>query len=146
MKRIFTLSALVLTVGIFLASCVKSSYPHDNGENYWLSKEQGEVVYSDSYCSYFVVETYYGFNIVRAYGSYKPSEGTIVYGNFSSPGTRDMYNYSSGVVFTGTVTDYWLSYVEAQDALDYYCPYGKNSDGTAKQRVFKASTLFQNKR
>lgn len=150
MKRIFTLSALVLTASIFLASCVKSSFPHNN-ENYWFSKEQGEVVYSDPYCNYYVVETYYGFNIVRAYGSYKPYEGSIVYGNFSSPGTRDMYNYSSGVVFTGTVTDYWLSYMEAQDALDYYCPlYGKSADGKTTdvkiKRVFKESTLFKNKR
>jgi hypothetical protein len=53
-----------------------------------------------------------------------------------------MYNYSTGVVFTGTITDYWLSYNDAQDALDYYCPYGKNADGTYK-RVFKTSTLFK---
>ncbi len=147
MKRIFTLSAIILSVTLFLASCVRNSHiDNGNGENYWLSKEQGEVVYSDTYCSYFIVETYNGFNVVKAYGSYKPYEGSIVYGNFSSPGTRDMYNYSTGVVFTGTVTDYWLSYGEAQDALDYYCPYGKNADGTAKKRLFKTSTLFQNKR
>jgi hypothetical protein len=144
MKRIFTLSAIVLSITLFLSSCIKSSLPPNN-ENYWLSKEQGEVVYSDTYCSYFVVETYYGFNIVKAYGSYKPYEGSIVYGNFSNRGTREMYNYSSGVVFTGTVTDYWLSYAEAQDALDFYCPYGgKNADGTAAKREFKkAVTVFK---
>jgi len=141
MKRIFTLSAIVLSVTLFLSSCVKNNnYPVNDNENYWLSKEQGEVVYSDSYCSYFVVETYNGFNIVRAYGSYKPFEGSIVYGNFSSPGTKDFYNYSSGSVFTGTVTDYWLSYIEAQDALDYYCPYGK---GTGVKREFKKSTTLK---
>jgi len=139
MKRIFTLSALVLSISIFLTSCVKNQVPPNN-ENYWLSKERGEVVYSDSYCSYYVVETYYGYNIVRSYGSYKPSEGSVVYGNFSNQGTKDMYNYSYGFVFTGTVTDYWLTYTEAQDALDYYCPlaYGK---GEAKPtRVFKKAT------
>ena len=144
MKRIFTLSAILLSITLFLSSCVKNSVPPNN-ENYWLSKEQGEVVYSDTYCSYFVVETYNGFNIVKAYGSYKPYEGSIVYGNFSNRGTREMYNYSSGVVFTGTVTDYWLSYVEAQDALDYYCPYGgKSADGTPAKREFKkAVTVFK---
>jgi hypothetical protein len=143
MKRIFTLSAIVLSVTLFLSSCVKNQYHGDNNDNsYWLSKEQGEVVYSDTYCSYYVVETYYGFNIVRAYGSYKPYEGSIVYGNFSSPGTKDMYNQSSGVVFTGTVTDYWLSYIEAQDALDFYCPYGKGADGqTIKREIKKSTTL-----
>jgi hypothetical protein len=138
MKRIFTLSAIVLSVALFLSSCVKSSIP-PNSENYWLSKERGEVVYSDSYCNYFVVETYYGYTIVRAYGTYKPYEGAVVYGNFSSQGTKDMYDYTSANVFTGTITDYWLSYAEAQNALDYYCPlYGK---GTT--RVFKQSTIKQ---
>jgi hypothetical protein len=139
MKKIFTLSAIVFAVTLFLSSCVKNQYI-GNDDNYWLSKEQGEVVYSDTYCSYYVIETYYGFTIVRTYGSYKPYEGSIVYGNFSSPGTRDMYNYSNGVVFTGTVTDYWLSYTEAQDALDYYCPYGK---GETKREFKKAKTTFK---
>jgi hypothetical protein len=136
MKKIFTLSALAVTLTIFLTSCFREQLPPNN-ENYWLSKERGEVVYSDSYCSYFVVETYYGYTIVRAYGTYKPVEGSIVYGNFSTQGTKDMYNYNSGYVFTGTVTDYWLTYIEAQDAMDYYCPlYGKG----VKREFKKAAT------
>ncbi|MEP6699974.1 MAG: hypothetical protein ABJA85_01610 [Bacteroidota bacterium] len=136
MKKIFTLSAIVLGISIFLSSCVKNQLPPPNNENYWLSKERGEVVYSDSYCNYFVVETYYGFTIVRSYGTYKPYEGTIVYGNFSSQGTKDMYNSSTGYVFTGTVTDYWLTYSAAQNALDYYCPlYGKGEKREFKQTV-----------
>src|SRR5689334_20088220 len=128
MKKIFTLSFSALLAGLLLVSCVRDSYPN-NDENYWLSKERGEVVYSDSYCNYYVVETYNGYTIVRAYGSYKPYEGAIVYGNFSNNGTRDFYNRSSGVVFSGTVTDYWLDYASAQDALDYYCPLGYRADG-----------------
>ena len=121
MKKIFTLPVLsLLALVLLLSSCFRDTTIVSSNENYWLSKEQGEVVYSDSYCNYYVVETYYGYNIVRSYGGYKPFEGSIVYGNFSSQGTRDMYNYSTGVVFTGTVTDYWLTYNEAQDALDYY--------------------------
>ncbi len=141
MKRIFTLSAVLLTVTIFLSSCYRDNVPANN-ENYWLSKEQGEVVYSDSYCNYYVIETYNGFAVVRAYGSYKPFEGSIVYGNFSAQGTRDLYNYSNQVVFTGTITDYWLSYQEAQDALDYYCPIGGKGTTVAK-RVFKTSTVVK---
>jgi hypothetical protein len=56
------------------------------------------------------------------YGGYRPYQGSIVYGDFSSYGTYDIYNRSAGLVFTGTVTDYWLSYTQAQNALDYYCP------------------------
>lgn len=139
MKKIFTLSALVLSISIFLASCVKSTVYTGIDESYWLSKERGEVVYSDPYCSYYVVETYYGFNIVQAYGGYKPYEGAMVYGNFSSRGTRDLYNRSTGYIFTGSVTDYWLTYDEAQDALDYYCPLA----GKGATRTFKISTIKQ---
>lgn len=54
---------------------------------------------------------------------------------------RDLYNYSSRLVFTGTVTDYWLSYNDAQNAMDYYCPiYGKGT-----KREFKVSTVIQQK-
>ncbi len=140
MKRIFTLSALAITLTVFLASCIKNDTYYGYDDSYWLTKERGEVVYSDSYCNYYVIETFNGYTIVRSYGGYKPYEGSIVYGNFSNLGTRDMYNRSSGVVFTGTVTDYWLSYIEAQDALDYYCPlYG----GKGAKREFKKSTITQ---
>ena len=84
------------------------------------------MVYSDSYCNYYVVETASGYTVIRAYGGYKPFEGSIIYGDFSFRGTADIYNRSTGVIFTGTVTDYWLTYFEAQDAVDYYCPLGVN--------------------
>jgi len=141
MKKIFTLSLLAATVALVLTSCVKSRNYYEFDEGYWLSRERGEVVYSDLSCSYYVVETYYGFNIVHTYAGYKPFEGAMVYGNFSSRGTRDMYNRSAGYVFTGTVTDYWLTYSEAQDALDYYCPLG----GKGVTRVFKKSTIRETK-
>ncbi len=124
MKKTFTLSVFTFIAAIFLQSCVKDGYTGIN-ENYWLSKERGQVVYSDSYCNYYVVETNNGYTIIRAYGGYKPYETSIVYGDLSYSGTKDFYNRSAGTVFTGTVTDYWLSYTEAQDALNYYCPIGK---------------------
>lgn len=137
MKRIFTLTVSFLLVSVFLTSCIRETI-YDNNESYWLSKEMGEVVYSDPYCEYFVVETYNGYTIVRSYSGYKPYEGSIVYGNFSAIGTRDMYNRSSGRVFTGTITDYWLSYTDAQYALDYYCPVGKGA-----VREFKKATSLK---
>jgi hypothetical protein len=142
MKKIFTLSLIAITAAFIMVGCSRSSRGYDGGfdESYWLSKEQGEVVYSDAYCSYYVVETYYGYNIVQAYSGYKPYEGSMVYGNFSSRGTRDIYNHSTRYVFTGTITDYWLTYDEAQDALDYYCPIGGKGEAVTK-RVFKTSTI-----
>lgn len=142
MKKIFTLSASFLLAIILLSSCVKDKIVVANDENYWLTKEEGEVIYSDPYCSYYVVETYNGYNIVRYYSGAQPYEGDIVYGNFSNLGTRDMYNYSGRFVFTGTVTDYWLTYNETLDALDYYCPYyGKG----VEKRVFNESAKFKKK-
>lgn len=142
MKKLFTLSASVILAIILLSSCRKSDVVAANNENYWLSKEEGEVVYSDPNCSYIVVETYNGYNIVRTSASVKPYEGELVYGNFSSQGTRDMYNYSANFVFTGTVTDYWLTYNEALDALDFYCPfYGKGEE----KRVFQEAVKIRKK-
>ncbi len=133
MKKIFTLSSFLILTAVLFTGCYKQ---HDGGfnESYWLSKERGEVVYSDSYCSYYVVQTYNGYTIVRSYSGYKPFEGSIVYGDFSYSGTHDIYNRSNGVIFTGTVTDYWLTYFEAQDAIDYYCPYGGKTSSTSNFR------------
>ncbi|HYM93407.1 MAG TPA: hypothetical protein VET23_04660 [Chitinophagaceae bacterium] len=126
MKKIFTLSVVVLCVAFIFNSCIKNVNPGIS-ESYWLSKESGDVVYADSYCNYYVVETSNGYTIIRIYDGYKPYQGNIVYGDFSSYGTHDIYNRSAGIVYTGTVTDYWLTYTEAQDALNYYCPLaGKN--------------------
>ena len=142
MKKLFTLSATFILAIILLSSCRKNDIVITNNEAYWLSKEEGEVVYSDPTCNYCVVETYNGYNVVYSSSGSKPYEGDFLYGNFSSRGTRDMYNYSGRFVFTGTVTDYWLTYNQALDVLDYYCPlYGK----AGQTRVFKESTKFQKK-
>jgi hypothetical protein len=135
MKRIFTISSFVLLSAMLFTGCYKQQDIGFN-EDYWLSKERGEVVYSDSYCSYYVIQSYNGYTVVRSYGGFKPYEGSIVYGDFSYAGTHDIYDYSSGVVFSGTVTDYWLTYFEAQDAIDYYCPLlnGKQSSSTSNFR------------
>jgi hypothetical protein len=126
MKRIFTLSLVTIIAAIAFTGCVKRYGDiNNNGHDYWLTKERGEVVYSDPYCSYFVVETAYGYNVLRSLGGYKPYEGSEVYGNFSNYGAREFYNYSSGFTFSAEVEEYWLSYFDAQDAINYYCPYGK---------------------
>jgi hypothetical protein len=122
MKKIFTLS-MVGIVAIILTGCIKENIGFN--ENYWLSKERGVVVYSD-YCRYYVVHTAYGYTILRAPGNYQPYEGATVYGNFSNYGYRDFYNRSSGFVFSAEVVEYWLTYTQAQMAIYYYCPYGKN--------------------
>ncbi len=135
MKRIFTFSILSLFTALLFTSCVKETIYSGIDEGYWLSRERGEVVYSSSTCNYYVVETASGYTLIRTYGSYRPVEGSIIYGNLSATGTRDLYNRTYGVIFTGSVTDYWMNYYDAQDALDYYCPLGKN-----QVREFKKSS------
>ncbi|MBS1759690.1 MAG: hypothetical protein JST23_06135 [Bacteroidetes bacterium] len=127
MKRVIALSVILSVVGLVIAGCTKYGSGTYDEQNYWLSKERGRVVYSSNSCNYFVVETNYGYTIIRSYGYYKPYERSIVYGDFSRNGNRDFYNYSTGIVFSGTVTDYWLNYVQAQTILDYYCPFGKGA-------------------
>jgi len=120
MKKIFTFSAVALLAAFSFTGCTKERFVNVD-EGYWLSRERGEVVYSDSYCNYYIVETVNGYSILRSYGGYKPYQESIIYGDFSYTGTGDIYNRSSGLIFTATVTDYWLSYYAANDALDYYC-------------------------
>jgi hypothetical protein len=122
MKKIFTLAAISLFTILILSACTKRTYI-DQDENYWLSKERGEVVYSSPSCSYYVVQTYNGYSVINSADGYRPFEGSILYGNFSNRGLRDIYNYTNDIIVTGDVRDYWLSYGEAQSAVDYYCYY-----------------------
>lgn len=145
MKKIFTLSATFLLAVVLLISCTKQDVIVTNNESYWLNQEEGEVVYSDPSCSYWVVETYNGFNVVRSNSGTKPLEGDLIYGNLSSRGPRDLYNYSGRYVFGATITDHWLTYEEALDILDYYCPYYGRA-GEAQTRVFKQATKIQKKK
>ena len=119
MKKILTLSVLTIGLVVLFTGCYQDRQYVD--DSYWLTKERGQVVYSDPYCQAYVVETNYGYAVLRAFDGYKPFEGAIVYGNFSSYGIRDFYNRTNGIVFTAEVTEYWLSWFEAQDALSYYC-------------------------
>lgn len=119
MKKIFTLSAIAVVITVAFTACVKERISFD--ESYWLSQENGTVVYSSNSCSYFVVQTNYGYDIIRTQSGYKPYENDIMYGNFGNYGTRDFYDRTDGVVFTAEVIEYDLSYADAQAALNYYC-------------------------
>ena len=123
MKKIFTFSAITILMTLLFTGCIKENIGYN--ENYWLTKEKGEVVYSDN-CQYYVIQTAHGYAILKATGSYKPYERAVVYGNFSNYGLRDFYNRSTGRIFTAEVKEYWLSYYEAQQAIYYYCPSGRN--------------------
>ena len=119
MKKIFTISSFLVLFTVLLAGCTRRDYYND--EDYWLSKERGVVVYSDSYCPYYVVETGSGYTIIQSNSSNKPYENDVVYGDLSRTGYMNIYNRSTGTVVSGTVTDYWLNYGDAQYVIDHAC-------------------------
>ena len=123
MKKIFTYSILAVLMAILFTSCRKEKVQDNN--SYWLSQERGTVVYKSNYCGIFVLETAYGFTIIQSHDGLRVYTGDLLYGNFGGMGTRDFYNYSTGAVTRGEVLEYDLSYYQAQDAIDFYCPYGK---------------------
>jgi hypothetical protein len=127
MKKIFTLSVLAFVSAFILAGCYKNSV--GTNENYWLSQERGDVVYSDSYCSYFVIETNYGYTIMRSRSNSQPYEGSVIFGDFGRYGTYEFYNQNNGRVFSAEVIEIDLTYTEAQYAVEAYCPsYGKGAE------------------
>jgi len=146
MKKIFTFSALLIAATIFLAGCTKRGDVIFD-ENYWLSQERGVVVYSSGDCSYYVVESYNGYSVIRSNDGYLPYEGSVVYGNFSSRGGRDLYNYSNRTLISASIQEYWLDYYDAQDAIDYYCGYygNKTANGatSTKKMIIKSEKAMQ---
>lgn len=143
MKKIFTVSSLLILSVVFLAACTRRGGNYGDDEDYWLSRERGIVVYSDDYCPYYVVETYYGYTVIEAMSGYSPYEGDIIYGDLSRIGYMELYNRSAGTITRGDVVDYWLTYGEAQFLIDDLCYYGKSSDkkikaaGTVKEQKTK---------
>jgi len=120
MKKLFTIASFLILTAVVLAGCSKRDYYH-NDDDYWLSKESGEVIYSDSFCPYYIVETYNGYTVIRSTSGFTPYEGSIIYGDLSRLGYRDLYNHSDGTIIRGEVTDYWLTYGEAQYLIDNLC-------------------------
>ncbi|MEO6671270.1 MAG: hypothetical protein ABIN36_17435 [Ferruginibacter sp.] len=126
MKKILTYSAVAALVAILFTSCVKETVIVDHGPD-WLSQERGEVVYSSNYCGFYVVETNYGYTIIQNLDGLRTYDGDLLYGNFGAYGSRDFYNYTVDLVTGGNVLEYDLTYYEAMDAIDYYCPVGKSN-------------------
>ena len=122
MKKIFTYSILAALVAVLFSSCVKERVYDDS--SYWLSQERGDVVYSDNSCGFYVVETNYGYTIIQNIDGLRTYEADVMYGNFGGYGTRDFYNHTADIVTRGNVVEYDLTYNEATDAINYYCPAG----------------------
>ena len=119
MKKILL---FVLPAVLLLASCRRVVYaPTEQfDESYWLNRERGVVNYSDGYCPYFVVETYNGFSILKANG-YAPLINEVLYGDLSGSGFKTFYNRTQGYLLQAEVKEYWLSYWDAIDGINWFC-------------------------
>ena len=131
MKKIFTYSIVAVLAAVVFTSCTKERVYDDH--TYWLSQERGDVVYSNNNCGYYVVATNYGYTIIQNLDGLRTYDSDVMYGNFGGYGSRNFYNYTANVITRGTVVEYDLSYNAAQDAIDYYCPYGKSSGSTIRE-------------
>jgi len=121
MKKIFTLSFTILASIMLFTACRKERVPAYIDESYWMAQERGVVVYANSFCDFFIVETYNGYSVLRSWDGYVPYQGDVLYGNLSNWGARDFYNRSAGHLIQCDVKDYWLSYYQAEDDINYYC-------------------------
>ncbi len=144
MKKLFTYSILAAVVAVMFTSCAKNKAYDDH--SYWLSQEQGNVVYSNNSCGYYVVETNYGYTIIQNLDGLRTYEADLMYGDFGRYGNRNFYNYTADLVTLGRVVDYDLTYSEAQDAIDFYCPYGKAAgiqikpSATSQSKISRTTT------
>ncbi len=140
MKKFFTYSILAALAAVLFTSCVKEKVVVYDDHSYWLSQERGDVVYSNNYCGFYVVETNYGYTIIQNLDGLRTYEADVMYGDFGGYGTREFYNYSADIITGGNVLEYDLTYHAAMDAIDYYCPVGK-----AKGLKIKQSATSQSK-
>lgn len=115
---------VMLPALLFFTSCKKDVYdapPPSINESYWLNQERAIVVASDISCPYFVVETYDGYSVLKSWDGIVPFEGVVMYGNFSSWGVKTFYNRSDRFLQKADVKEYWLSYYDALDEMNYQC-------------------------
>ena len=144
MKKIFTYSILAAFVAVLFTSCAKEKVVVYDDHAYWLAQERGDVVYSNNYCGFYVVETNYGYTIIQNLDGLRTYDTDVMYGNFGGYGTRDFYNHTADVVTQGNVLEYDLTYNGAQDAIDYYCPTGKTNGLKIRQSINSQNKIPRN--
>ena len=107
---------------MLMASCTKGDLPMPPvNEEAWLGKERGVVVSNAFTCDFFVVETAFGYSVLRSWGGFAPMPGSVVYGDLSRWGVSNFYVRSEGRIITADVRDFRLGYFQAMDALGWYC-------------------------
>ena len=123
MKKILLFALPLL---LLLASCRKEIIDRPGpviDESQWLNQERAVVVASDINCPYYVVEAYGGYSVLKSWDGSIPYEGSVMYGDFSTWGVKTFYNRSERYLAHADVREYWLSYYDALDEMDYQCSH-----------------------
>jgi hypothetical protein len=116
------LRLLLLPAIVFLVSCSKEDVQRPPiNESEWLQKERGFVAASSFDCDFFVVETAYGYSVMRNWGGFAPISGAVLYGNHNSFGVQTFYNRTEGYLMNADIRDRYLSYFQAMDMANWYC-------------------------
>jgi hypothetical protein len=87
-----------------------------------LSATAGRVVYRESGCDYFVVETSGGHSLVEWFGGSFPEVGDILRGDFQHFGFTDVYNETRRADMHIWIDDYWLSESSVAEKFRWKCP------------------------
>ena len=116
------LALLFLPVVLLWSSCSKDNTPAPPiDESEWLNQDRGVVVASSFQCDFYVVETRYGYAVMRNWGGFAPIRGAVLYGRFNGFGVHTFYNRSEGYLMTADIRDLTPSYFLAIDQMNWNC-------------------------
>ncbi len=121
MKKIYGFLFIALAAFVMPACTKTISEPVVIDETEWLNKDRAIVVASDFSCPYFVVETRYGYSVLRNWGGGAPYSGSILYGYFDRYGMNTYYVRSERRLMNASTQEMWLSYFQAVDIIEWEC-------------------------
>ena len=82
---------------------------------------KGEVVYIETGCDYYILQSSDGFALVEHAEGPTPSADDVIVGDFESYGKKQLFNRTSRERIKGWVVDYWLAQDEAMQMYLEQC-------------------------
>jgi hypothetical protein len=86
------------------------------------TRSRGIVVYEESGCDYFIVETASGYALLQWFGGAIPMRGDNIVGAFETFGMPEIYNRTQGMSMTVWVDNYWMSRQQVVQRYRGHCP------------------------
>ncbi|HBZ57877.1 MAG TPA: hypothetical protein DEO49_01825 [Sutterella sp.] len=82
---------------------------------------KGEVVYIETGCDYYILQSSDGFALVEHAEGPTPSADDVIVGDFESYGKKQLFNRTSRERIEGWVVDFWLAQDEAMQMYLEQC-------------------------